>query len=215
MTAAELMQTALALAWHDEFLCEELTIWMEGHGREGLFADLNVSRTVGWFTSLYPVKFRLEAVHGEKEKRLAILRRLKEVPHRGSGYGVLAYSLKQFTPAAPQIVFNYLGEISHQEEGVFRILNETSGPDVAPENHFPFLLEINAIVMEKQLQIELIYSPVSLNAERMERLVYGYQSRLLNLAQDQEHLSGGEIILTPEDFDAVNLTQQELDSLFK
>ncbi|GIP23203.1 non-ribosomal peptide synthetase [Paenibacillus sp. J22TS3] len=215
MTAAELMQVSLVMAWHDAFPCKELTMWLEGHGREALFADLNISRTVGWFTSLYPVKFELESVRGEYETSRSILRRLKQVPHRGVGYGVLAYSLNQIPLAEPQIVFNYLGEFSQLEEGIFRIVNEASGPDVAPENHFPFLLEMNAIVMNRQLQIELTYSPASLDADRMEQLVCSYQSKLLNLLQEQDHLSEEEFRLTPDDFDAVDLTQQELDTLFK
>ncbi|WP_198022947.1 non-ribosomal peptide synthetase [Paenibacillus zanthoxyli] len=215
MTTAEHMQTELALAWQGEFPSEELTIWTEGHGREALFADLNLSRTIGWFTSLYPVKLKFDTELEERGRRLGLQRQLKQVPHRGVGYGVLAYSLQQLTPASPGIVFNYLGEFSIQDEEKFRVLYEASGPDVAPENHFPYLLELNAVVMKRQLQIEFMVSPEAMELEQMERLIQGYRSKMMKLIQEPAAGAEEELILTPDDFDAVDLTQQELDAIFK
>lgn len=213
--AAERLQTALVLAWQDEFPCEELTVWMEGHGREALFSDLDISRTVGWFTSLYPVKFLLHKGQEVKERTFAILRQLNEVPRNGIGYGVLAYSLKQIPPAAPGILFNYLGEFSLQEEKGFRLLQEAGVPDIAPENQFPFQLELNALTVDKQLQIRVMASPAVMDAERLERLIRGYRSRVTCLALEAISGMEEERDFKPEDFDAVDLTQQELDALFK
>lgn len=213
--AAERLQTALVLAWQDEYACEELTVWMEGHGREALFSDLDISRTVGWFTSLYPVKFLLHKGQEEKKRALAILRQLNEIPRKGVGYGVLAYSLKRIPPAEPGILFNYLGEFSLQEEQGFRLLKEAGVPDVAPENQFPFQLELNALTVDKQLQIRVMASPAVMDSERLERLIRGYRSHLIRLALEPISGMEEERDFMPEDFDAVDLTQQELDALFK
>ena len=99
---------------------------VEGHGREEVFGAVDLSRTVGWFTSLYPV--RLDVSGLELEDALAggaalggVLKRIKEqlraLPQRGLGYGLLRYlnaatagELAGFAP--PQLSFNYLGRFA-------------------------------------------------------------------------------------------------------
>ena len=99
---------------------------LEGHGREEIFADVDLSRTVGWFTSLFPVRLDPGALDlddalaggpalGRALK--AIKEQLHAVPDNGLGYGLLRYlnlqtasQLRGF--AAPQIGFNYLGRFA-------------------------------------------------------------------------------------------------------
>ncbi|WP_164076139.1 condensation domain-containing protein, partial [Stenotrophomonas maltophilia] len=60
-------------------------VQLEGHGREELFADIDLSRTVGWFTSLFPVRLSPVADLGESLK--AIKEQLRAIPDKGLGYG--------------------------------------------------------------------------------------------------------------------------------
>src|SRR6266849_3514874 len=99
---------------------------VEGHGREEVSADIDLSRTVGWFTSLYPVRLDVggvdveEALGGDAALGRAlklIKEQLRGVPGNGLGYGLLRYlnprtgsQLAGF--AAPQIGFNYLGRFA-------------------------------------------------------------------------------------------------------
>ena len=214
MNVAQVLQIMLALAWHDEFSWEELTIWIENHGREPLFSNLDLSRTVGWFTSLYPVKLSLDSDLGEKKRMEAIRHQLNLVPRKGIGYGILAYTLHQLIPASPGIVFNYLGEFSLHEDGAFRILNDFVGSDIAPSNVFPFQLEINALVINKELQIDFSYSP-TLTHERMDRFIDRYKSRLMHIVHEHQSFINEEMSFTPDDFNIVDLTQHEIDALFK
>lgn len=142
----ELLQTALALALHDTWDWQTQVIWLEGHGREPLFPEIDLSRTTGWFTSLYPVRITVEAGTGVIERRDNILQQFRAVPRKGLGYGILAYGLGQITAAVPRILFNYLGEF--QEEygnGLLRVLNEPTGPDMAEDNATPFVLRSTLI----------------------------------------------------------------------
>jgi non-ribosomal peptide synthase protein (TIGR01720 family) len=87
----DVLLTALLLSYHEWSGEASLLVDLEGHGREPLFEGVDISRTVGWFTSLYPV--RLEWSGGEDVG--TALKRVKEmirqVPHQGIGYGVLRY----------------------------------------------------------------------------------------------------------------------------
>ncbi|WP_415835596.1 condensation domain-containing protein, partial [Corallococcus soli] len=87
-----------------------------GHGREELFADADVTRTVGWFTSLYPVVLEVPEAGTAGDALRAVRDTLRQVPGKGVGYGLLRYQgpeavaakLKQGPKA--QVAFNYLGQ---------------------------------------------------------------------------------------------------------
>src|SRR5207302_10570711 len=107
----------LPLACYDCFGRRELAIDLEGHGRQDLFAELDLSRTVGWFTTLCPLVLEV----GTQPEPLAALRatkaRLRSIPPRGIGYGLLRYlhadpQLRARLQEQPQpaISFNYLGQ---------------------------------------------------------------------------------------------------------
>ena len=104
---------------------------LEGHGREEMFADLDLSRTVGWYTSLFPVRLDLGALDleaalagGEALGRAlkSIKEQLRALPNNGLGYGLLRYLNRETAPqlaghAAPQIGFNYLGRFAAARRG--------------------------------------------------------------------------------------------------
>ncbi len=108
----EVLLTALAQAfqpWSDQPV---LLVDLEGHGREGLFSDLDLSRTVGWFTTVYPVCLPLQTTTWPATLA-AIKEQFQQIPHHGLGYGVLRY-LTADSPIASlpqaQVKFNYLGQ---------------------------------------------------------------------------------------------------------
>ncbi|MBD5025996.1 hypothetical protein GUF51_15010, partial [Xanthomonas citri pv. citri] len=96
----------------------QFKISMEGHGRESYLEDIDISRTVGWFTSIYPVWLDMrDSDHKDKEERLGHLIKqtkdmLHRIPHKGAGYGVLKYISKRWGSQknSPEISFNYLGQ---------------------------------------------------------------------------------------------------------
>src|SRR5207302_6279815 len=109
--------TALALACQDCFGSAGLAIELEEHGRQALFADVDLSRTVGWFTSLFPLVLEV----GSQPEPLEALRmtrsQLRRLPERGIGYGLLRYlhpdveiRRRLQEQGQPAVSFNYLGQ---------------------------------------------------------------------------------------------------------
>src|SRR5262249_39411480 len=136
---------------------------LEGHGREEVFADVDLSRTVGWFTSLFPV--RLDAGALDLEEALAggpalgralktIKEQLRALPDHGLGYGLLRYLNPQTAAAlagfaAPQLGFNYLGRFAAPAAADWGAAAEGlrlgAGDPAMPLAH---ALEVNALTLE-------------------------------------------------------------------
>jgi len=195
-----------------------LLIDLEGHGREQLFEDIDISRTVGWFTAIFPVLLTL----GEDDRLEEVLKLIKEhlhdIPNRGVGYGLLRYvsqdqtarlKLQAFPKA--EVSFNYLGQLDQDLSRVslLRLAKESIGQTRSALGQRNYLLEINGFIAEGRLQLDWSYSKnvhqratiVSLSQEFMETL-----QTLIIHCQSPE--AGG---YTPSDFPAAGLGQKELD----
>ncbi|HSF39994.1 MAG TPA: amino acid adenylation domain-containing protein, partial [Thermoanaerobaculia bacterium] len=180
-----------------------LRVDLEGHGREPLFDDLDVSRTVGWFTSMYPVV--LEA--GDADPGAALVsakERLRAVPGRGIGYGLLraARLLEEAPPA--EVLFNYLGQAgaTSGELSLFRASTAGTGPCRSPRARRTHLLEVTGIVTDGRLQVTLTYGSRTHARETMERLATAYAGALRQLIQ---HSQESEEVFTPSDFGKARL----------
>lgn len=140
---------------------------MEGHGRESILEDVDVSRTVGWFTSLYPVHVSTQDASGPGEALTGVKEQLRRVPHRGIGYGILRYlsddedAVSQLeTMPEPELSFNYLGRMDQvlPDNTSFRPARESRGPDRSPSGMRSYLLEVDGGIIEGRLQFEWTYS---------------------------------------------------------
>jgi amino acid adenylation domain-containing protein/non-ribosomal peptide synthase protein (TIGR01720 family) len=203
----EALLSALARALAGWTGSPRLRVDLEGHGREPLFDDIDVSRTVGWFTSLFPVL--LEG--GDADPGAALLRakeRLRAVPERGIGYGLLRWGnpeAARLLAAAPpaEILFNYLGQadvgpdIATAEGSLFRASTTGAGPNRSPRAHRPYRLEIVGIVAAGRLRITLTYGTRMVRLTTAERLAAAYADALRELI-DQSRES--EEVFTPSDF---------------
>jgi non-ribosomal peptide synthase protein (TIGR01720 family) len=180
-----------------------LLLDLEGHGREALFADMDVSRTVGWFTSLFPVW--LELAHADDPG--AALRRVKEtlraVPHRGLGYGLLR-TLGAIEPSPapqPEVIFNYFGVLAHDAHGPFRFAPEPSGSPHSPNGRRPYLIEINAGITGGVLTIRFTYSSARHARLTIAALAERFAASLRSLIDHCRNAEGG---FTPADFPLLN-----------
>ncbi|TAK60290.1 non-ribosomal peptide synthetase [Methylobacter sp.] len=165
-----------------------LSIELEGHGRENLFADLDVSRTVGWFTTLFPL-----AVEANHDMALtAVKSALRDLPNRGLSYGALRYltdqtGLQQQLQAAEQrstgIRFNYLGRFENAEQDSVFIgqAQELRGEERSGKQAFGLLMDFNSAVHQDCLQLDLRYSPLQFNSETIEQLLAGFKQQLIQL----------------------------------
>jgi amino acid adenylation domain-containing protein/non-ribosomal peptide synthase protein (TIGR01720 family) len=193
---------------------------LEGHGREDLSAGIDLSRTVGWFTTLYPVLLAADQTGQWRpgEALSATKEQLRAVPSRGLGYGLLRYvsddaeTQKQFQqmPRA-EIIFNYLGQLDALigEPRLFKLALESSGKAAAGENRRTYVLDVNAMVVQGKLQVNWGYSEKLHRRDTIENLARRYMQCLREvIAHCRSEEAGG---FTPSDFPAANnMTQDEL-----
>ncbi|WP_414516568.1 amino acid adenylation domain-containing protein [Nostoc sp. PCC 9305] len=140
---------------------------LEGHGREDIFDDVDLSRTVGWFTTIFPVLLELKATDNLRDAIKFIKEQLRAVPKRGIGYGVLRYLSRDAEITSqisalpqPEVSFNYLGQFDWgtQANSFCKLASESVGAEHSPLESCDRLLEINGLVVEGQLQLDWTYS---------------------------------------------------------
>ncbi|WP_147426228.1 condensation domain-containing protein, partial [Teichococcus wenyumeiae] len=164
----DLLLAALARAMRAATGQAALRVDLEGHGREPPDEAADLSRSVGWFTSLFPLRLTLPP-RGWADDPGADIRAVKEalrrVPGRGIGYGLLRYgagaAALQAQPAAP-MVFNYLGQFDSLSDGGADTLlageaGTGAGPMRDPRQHRVYPIEVNALVLAGRLRLSLDY----------------------------------------------------------
>jgi non-ribosomal peptide synthase protein (TIGR01720 family) len=217
----DVLLTALVQSFRRWTGAGSLLLDLEGHGREELFAEVDLSRTVGWFTTLFPVRLELGAEPpGEALK--AVKEQLRRIPNKGIGYGVLRYlhpdpevrAVLQALPP-PEISFNYLGQLDQalSESSLFRPARESSGPPHSPLGRRPHLLEVSGWVAEDRLHLEWSYSQRVHRRATVERLAQGFLEALEALIVHCQSPEAGGFTLS--DFPLAQLDQDELDKAFE
>jgi amino acid adenylation domain-containing protein/non-ribosomal peptide synthase protein (TIGR01720 family) len=201
----------------------EILIDVEGHGREALFDDVDVSGTVGWFTSVYPVLLEMAGSDGEPWEILrSVKEQLRAVPQRGIGYGLLRYAsgdsdIERKLRALPQaeIVFNYLGQLDRAlpEGSFFKQAHESGGHTRSPRGRRPHLLEIIGYVRMDCLRLDWTYSESAHHRETVERLTDDFGETLRLFIEHGRSPQAG--YLTPSDFPLVRLSDEQLSEVFQ
>ena len=212
--------TALLLAFSEQNGTTGLFFDLEGHGREALFEEVDLSRTVGWFTSVTPLWLSLPGYTDVGEALISVKEQLRQVPRKGLGYGVLRYLSPNRTvqeelirrPRA-EITFNYMGQFDHKLSGysLFQTAPESAGTQRDPHGKRRYLLDINSLVKGGQLTTQWSYSKDCFRFETIEKMASGF---IRNLRAIIEHCTMPEIGgYTPSDFPDANLNQKTLDDL--
>ncbi|MDT8913030.1 non-ribosomal peptide synthase/polyketide synthase [Amycolatopsis sp. PS_44_ISF1] len=174
---------------------------LEGHGREDLFDDVDLSRTVGWFTSLYPVALTARGDWGSRLK--SVKEQLRAVPRRGVGFGALRYLTGTAPALAPAVGFNYLGRFDGQAGGL-----ESSVSAGAARAH---LIDVVGRVTGDELEFTWYHSTQVHTAATVDRLATGL---LAALAEIVAHCAGpGAGGRTPSDFPLARLDQSTVDEI--
>ncbi|AZC19691.1 non-ribosomal peptide synthetase [Pseudomonas sp. CMR5c] len=213
----DLLLTALARTIGRWTGAEGTLVQLEGHGRETQGSDLDLSRSVGWFTSLFPVYLRAADEPGAAIK--GIKEQLRAVPDKGLGFGLLRYlgdtasreAMAQL--AQPRITFNYLGQFDRQFDAQALLVPaaEKAGQTQDPGAPLANWLVIEGQVYGGELSLSWGFSREMFDASTIQRLVDDYQEQLLALIEHcLDPLQGA---LTPSDVSLARLTQQQLDDL--
>lgn len=199
-------------AWSDT---TTLALDLEGHGREDLFKTVDLSSTVGWFTSLFPVQLTLTPGLEAAAALQSIKTQLRQVPQGGIGYGIWRYlsdPAPSFTSATSQVRFNYLGQAdaSLNQLSLFRWATESCGSSRSDRHCTPYLLDISGLVQDERLRLTWTYSDRAHHRSTIQRLVQQFAQNLRSLlscnpAQPQAY--------TPTDFPLANINQTDLNKL--
>ncbi|MDC0773378.1 amino acid adenylation domain-containing protein [Streptomyces sp. HD] len=154
--------TQAVCAWTGE---QSVSMALEGHGREELFDDVDLSRTVGWFTSIFPVELS-PASGGPAQSLASVQEQLAAIPNRGVGYGILRYlgpdAIRRELTAQdwPEISFNYLGQFDREITGLGRaaVDSEPRGASADPDGRRAHLLDILVGVHGTRMSLSVLYS---------------------------------------------------------
>jgi amino acid adenylation domain-containing protein/non-ribosomal peptide synthase protein (TIGR01720 family) len=184
----DILLTGLSLAINTAFEIDKCLIALEGHGREEIIDNIDVSRTVGWFTTVYPVLLDLSDVHTLGNQIKTIKNYLHRVPNKGIGYCILKYLSKKedtsdltFLPE-PNISFNYLGQIdSDVQNKSFTLAEASVGHSMSPDDQSSYDLEISGIITEGILQMVISYNKTQFRQSTIEKLSDAYKQSLLKI----------------------------------
>jgi non-ribosomal peptide synthase protein (TIGR01720 family) len=186
-----ILLTALGVAFKMVFALERLLVALEGHGRERILPDVDIGRTIGWFTCIYPVVLDLSQEIELPRRTIEVKEMLRQVPNKGIGYGILKYITAaeykkeiQFE-LQPQIGFNYLGQFDTDiGQMSFDMAQESPGQTHSLRGIRKYDFTVTAISAEQQLTISIAYSKKQYKAETVEALLCHYKEILGSIIVD-------------------------------
>ncbi|MGR5997134.1 condensation domain-containing protein [Bacillus cereus] len=192
-----------------------IKINMEGHGREDILENVDISRTVGWFTTMYPVLIDLGNETDLATNIKMVKETLRKIPNKGIGFGILKYLSKEkylLNEQKAPISFNYLGEMDNDvnrnefSESKFSY-GETIGGKISRNNS----IEINSIIINNELVINTTFNELEFDELTIRKLNDKFKESLETII---DHcVSQIEVEKTPYDYGDTKLTLSELKDI--
>ena len=211
----EVLLTALGQAIVDCINQQTVSIHLEGHGREEMIEGIDLSRTVGWFTSIYPVHLNFQGTQTPIEGLKAVKEQLRRIPNRGVDYGILRYLNKGLLPfyqQKPSISFNYLGQFDQVFSRDSLFMQETGFTflDHAPDSKPSHLIDVIGMVKDEKLHFIWMYSREQFSKLKIQVIADGMLRHLRQLINKPTT----ESAFTVSDFaDAEDLTEESLSKV--
>ena len=172
---------------------KRILLELEGHGREDIVNNIDLSRTIGWFTTIYPAVFEIS--DGDYTAKLSRINdTLKSIPNNGFDFSLLKYLnddedikkiLKQIPPA--QINFNYLGQFDQtlsEMDFSFKMSSYSAGKEQDPNEIKSNLIHVVAVINGGQLHIRWLYSKNLFNSRTIKKLAKRYIKELKNIIEN-------------------------------
>jgi amino acid adenylation domain-containing protein/non-ribosomal peptide synthase protein (TIGR01720 family) len=218
----DVLLTALVEALAGRTVRRRLLLNLEGHGREEILAGIDLSRTVGWFTTDFPVLLDLEGKREAGEMLTAVKEQLRAVPNNGIGFGLLRYASPDHAVREsvarlprPEVAFNYMGQFDQllSEAALFGLAHEPTGPALAPEGRRPFPLEIYGMVAEGRLSFDWEYSANLYERASVEALAAGFLAALRRLIDHCLSPDAAAVTVSAEDAAAFDWNETDLEQI--
>ncbi|MEV2381112.1 amino acid adenylation domain-containing protein [Paenibacillus larvae] len=223
----DILLTALGLTIHGWTGQKQVLLNLESHGRHDILKGVNISRTVGWFTSQCPVILDMSYADDVSHEIKVVKENIRKITNQGIGYEMLQYltpaemrSGLSFSPE-PEICFNYLGQLdkgmNSERFAQSPYSNGASlGPDgegnIGEENELYFPLFLTSYIQHGRFQLVISYSGKQYHQSTMAHVANLYKQQLLNV---MDHcLKKEKAERTPNDFTCSNLELKELDQVY-
>ncbi|MFY0631879.1 MAG: amino acid adenylation domain-containing protein, partial [Flavobacteriaceae bacterium] len=202
----DLLLSAIALVLNKKEGKDKIVIGLEGHGREQLFENIDISRTTGWFTTLFPVLLTMP--NQERDIKNLIIdtkEMLRSIPNRGIGFGLLKYLVddenirNEFKDDFHHFLFNYLGSFdnSFDKKKTINFVNVDKGSDISLSNKNVFNVAVNCLVLDGELQVNWSYDSNRYEESTIKQLAKSYIQVLEELV---DHCLEQEPVKTPYDY---------------
>lgn len=211
----EVLLTSLALSVQELWGVTDMNVLLEGHGRELLDEETDITRTIGWFTAVYPLVLALDKAPDVLSALVLVKETLRSIPNKGIGYGMLKYLGTGFnTEFTPHIAFNYLGDFGFENtdgQNFFVPVDEYHGRSEAAVNRaHNALLDVTAMVLTGALKISVGYRS-NYQEATITNLLDTWQRNLQSLIKQLSEIN--ETSLTPSDLSFKGLSVAELARL--
>ena len=212
MKLDESLLSILGYCLMEEEKREKLIIMTESHGRDD-FLGLDSSRTVGWFTSMYPILLEKNKKENWEEEFLSLKEQVRKVTHCGIGYGVNKWLVHCIEKEIGEMVcFNYIGDfVKALDNRFFTYEDREMGDDYSQQISYPYKLELNAMIVKDELRLAFSYVESRIKECEIQKLIKSIKSYIKVIINKQEIV---DTILTPSDFETVSLSSEEIDFLF-
>jgi amino acid adenylation domain-containing protein/non-ribosomal peptide synthase protein (TIGR01720 family) len=219
----DILLTTLGLALKDWSGHQKVLINLEGHGRGSIINGVDISRTVGWFTSQFPLLLDMGKFDHLPEQIIHVKETLRQVPNKGIGYGILRYLVPEkaregvYFSHQPEVCFNYLGqflqETLHKNNGgVFSVSRMKMGNLISPESEMIYVLDVRGMIVEGKLKLSFVYNGYQYRSAVIEDLRDGCKQYLMDII---DHCTKKEVTQqTVSDFTASDFDEQEMEDLF-
>jgi amino acid adenylation domain-containing protein/non-ribosomal peptide synthase protein (TIGR01720 family) len=216
---AKIMELFLA-ALSDAFFAwtgqTKLLVHLESHGREWPDEQVDLSQTVGWFTSIYPILLTADRNQRLGQTLSLVKERLRQVPNQGIGFGVLRYLVQdEAVRALPEakVSFNYLGQfdqLHHKSQLIDQVIG-FYGPSYRQESRRAHLIDVTGMIVAGKIQWSWLYSRALFNRETIQRFADHYLQALRRFVE--QHKKPDVHSFNPSDFPQARLDRSELNKV--
>jgi amino acid adenylation domain-containing protein/non-ribosomal peptide synthase protein (TIGR01720 family) len=211
----DILLTALGLAVFEWSGINNIAVTLEGHGREEILPGLDINRTIGWFTSQYPVVLDISKTYELSYQIKKIKEIIKGIPQKGIGYGILRYVTDTGHTNGvqlrldPEISFNYLGQFDQNTEDSEIMMSPFSaGSNVNENSKRKSALDINGMIAGGHLSLMFNYNGKEYESDTISGLAASFKSHLQRIIQ---HCTNRQTVeVTPSDIIANDMN---LDTL--
>lgn len=203
-----LLLVSYASSIKEIFNINNIGINLESHGREGLGSNIELSRTVGWFTSQYPVLIDLSQDNEEVELLKDTSDKLAGIPNKGIGYSI--FKNRGMLGKEDNILFsfNYLGQYQNtyiNNDNSFEISNIDTGDNISPNCEMNYLFMINASINEDKLIIIEQYNKAVINEDMLKKFNDKFLETVDNVINNMDNKQNNDFLdeIDKEDLDFI------------